>query len=101
MAAQTVRIDLAARDAAVSDINRMTEDAWNYINGELQNLVNNFSSWWIGDAYNAFKLDFDITKAKFKTDIYEELIAYKNNLDRAVTAQSQQDASNAGQININ
>ena len=99
--AQTVRIDLAQKDAAVADIANKAEDAWNYINSELQNLVTNFSSWWIGDAYNSFKQDFDVTKSKFKTDIYDEILAYKNNLDKAVVAQSQQDTSNASSININ
>ena len=99
--AQTVRIDLAQKDAAVADIANKAEDAWNYINSELQNLVTNFQSWWIGDAYNSFKQDFDITKTKFKSDIYDEIIAYKGNLEKAVTAQSQQDVSNAGAININ
>lgn len=99
--ADRVRINLAERDAAVADINSKAEDAWAYINGELTSLVNSFESWWEGDAYNSFKQDFEITKSKFRTDIYEEIKAYTQNLDKAVTAQSQQDTSNASAVKIN
>jgi uncharacterized protein YukE len=99
--AATVRISLQEKQSAVSDIRSKAEDAWSYINGELSSLVTNFESWWIGEAYNRFKEDFETTKSKFKVDIYEEIRTYADNLDSAVTAQSEQDVSNAGQIGIN
>ena len=76
--ALTVRIDINAKDAAVTDIQKKAEDAWSYISNELQNIVTNFSKWWIGDAYESFKQDFETTKQKFYEDIYEEI---KNKYD--------------------
>ena len=99
--ADRVRINLAERDSAVKDINAQAEAAWTKINSELQSIVTGFSSWWEGDAYQSFIADFNATKAKFKTDIYDELKIYATNLQKAVTAQSQQDTSNAGAIKIN
>jgi len=99
--AERVRINLAEKNAAVADLNAKAEDALNYINGELSSLVSSLSSWWEGDAYNAFKQDFEITKSKFRTDIYDEIKAYTHNLDQAVESQSQQDTSNAGAVKIN
>ena len=96
-----VRINLAEKTKAVNDLKRQAEDAWSYINNELSNIIKNFSSWWEGDAYNAFKQDWEITKTKFKSDIYEEIKAYAANLNTAVEAQSQQDTSNVGSIKIN
>jgi uncharacterized protein YukE len=99
--ADKVRINLAEKNAAVADLNAKAEDAWNYINGELSSLVVSFANWWEGDAYNAFKQDFELTKNKFRTDIYEEIKAYTKNLDTAVESQSEQDVSNAGAVKIN
>ena len=99
--AGTVRIDKQRKDRAVADLKTKADDAWNYITGDLSNLVKNFSSWWIGDAYETFKKDFETTKQKFKTDIYEEILAYRTNLDKAVIAQGDQDTSNARKISIN
>ena len=99
--ADTVRINLAEKNAAVADIKNKAEDAWSYINNELSSLITNFSSWWEGDAFNAFKEDWEITKTKFKTDIYEEIKTYADNLDKAVEAQSQQDTSNASAVKLN
>ena len=99
--ADRVRINLAEKNTAVADINNKAEDAWNYINGELSSLVTSFAGWWEGDAYNSFKDDFEITKTKFRAEIYDEIKAYTQNLDKAVEAQSQQDTSNAGAVKIN
>ena len=99
--AERVRINLAEKNTAVADLKNKAEEAWNYINNELSSLVTNFSSWWEGDAYNAFKEDWETTKGKFRTDIYEEIKIYAQNLDTAVQAQSEQDTSNAGPIKIN
>ena len=99
--AERVRINLAEKTTAVNDMKAKAEDTYNYINNELSSLVTSFQSWWEGDAFNAFQQDFNTTKGKFKTDIYDEIIAYANNLNSAVEAQSTQDTSNAGSININ
>lgn len=99
--AERVRINLAEKNAAVADINAKAEDAMNYINGELSSLVTSFASWWEGDAYNSFKEDFETTKRKFQTDIYDEIKAYTDNLNKAVDAQSEQDTSNATAVKTN
>ena len=99
--AERVRINLAEKDNAVRDLRSKADDAWSYIENELSSLVTSFSSWWEGDAYKAFEEDWRATKAKFKQDIYEEILAYAQNLDTAVAAQSEQDTSNVGSIRIN
>ena len=99
--AERGRINLAEKTTAVNDLITKADDAWNYIDNELSNLVTAFASWWEGDAYKAFIEDWNATKNKFKTDIYEEIKAYAKNLDTAVEAQSQQDVSNVGSIKIN
>ena len=99
--AGTVRIEKTKKDTAVRELKTKADDAWDYITGDLTKLVNSFSSWWIGDAYETFKKDFETTKQKFKTDIYQEILTYRDNLDKAVAAQAEQDTSNAGKISIN
>jgi uncharacterized protein YukE len=99
--AERVRINLSEAQNATSDLNTKAQDALDYINGELSALVTSFDSWWEGDAYNSFKDDFEATKRTFRTDIYDEILAYTRNLTTAVEAQAQQDTSNAGAIKIN
>jgi uncharacterized protein YukE len=99
--ADVVRIALDEGQSAVSDIRTKADEIMTYINSELSNLILNFSSWWEGDAYNAFKVDWDATKQIFRSKIYDEIRTYADNLDTAVKAQSEQDVSNAGAITIN
>lgn len=99
--ADRVRINLAEKNEVIQRMQSLADETWNKIDGELTNLVLNYAQWWEGDAYERFKEDFKITKQKFRETIYDEIIAYKNNLDKAVEAQSQQDTSNAGKIGIN
>ena len=100
MAADRISINVAEKDRVVSDMNAQAEEMLSYINGELSNMVNNFSSWWEGDAYQSFLQDFNATKERFKKEIYDEIKTYSNNLNTAVNAQQQQDTSNASSIKI-
>ncbi|MDR2357142.1 MAG: hypothetical protein LBD92_03515 [Oscillospiraceae bacterium] len=99
--ADVVRIALDEGQRAVTDIRTKADEIIQYIDSQLSQLITNFSGWWEGDAYNAFLEDWNATKAVFRSKIYDEIIAYSNNLDTAVKSQSEQDISNAGAIKIN
>ena len=99
--AERVRINLAEKDAAVADIRARANAALEYINNELSSMVAGFANWWEGDAYNAFREDFEASKRKFYKDIYEETMTYADNLNKAVESQLQQDLSIAGTVKTN
>ena len=99
--ADRVRVDSAERDAAVAKLRNLVDELRSYINTDVNNTVNSMSSWWIGAAYEAFKNDFNTTKTVLEKQVLAELEDYINRLDKAVTAQIEQDTQNAGNIGIN
>ena len=99
--ADRVRVDSAERDAAVAKLRNLVEELRGYINTDVNNTVQSMSSWWIGAAYEAFKNDFGTTKTVLEKQVLAELEDYINRLDKAVTAQIEQDTQNAGNIGIN
>ncbi len=70
------------------------ESARTYIQSQVTNEVNNMSSWWVGQAYEAFKSDFNKTKTVFTKQIIDEIITYANNLEKAALAQKVIDDEN-------
>ena len=99
--ADKIRVDHAKGIEASAELKRLAQDAQDYIDGELTRTISDFGSWWEGDAFNKFKSDFELTKSKFRQEIYDEIIAYANNLETAVKAQQQQDTANSNAIGIN
>lgn len=99
--ADVVRVESGRRDQAVARMKNLTEELRSYIRNEVNATVMNMSSWWIGDAYEHFKEDFGTTKEVLEKQVLQELEDYIARLDKAVTAQIQQDTQNAGNIGIN
>ena len=99
--ADMVRIDQQECAAAVSNLRNKVDQLRSYINSDVNNTVESMGSWWIGDAYNSFKEDFNQTKQILEKQVIQEIEDYISRLEKAVRAQAEQDISNAGSIGIN
>ncbi|MBQ7039521.1 MAG: hypothetical protein IJN39_03030 [Clostridia bacterium] len=99
--ADMVRIDQQQCAAAVTDLRNKINQLRSYINSDVNSTVQSMSAWWIGDAYNSFRDDFEQTKQILEKQVIQELEDYISRLEKAVAAQAEQDISNAGSIGIN
>ena len=99
--ADMVRIDQQQCAAAAADLRSKLNQLRSYITVDVNNTVQSMSSWWIGDAYNCFREDFERTKDVLEKQVMQEVEDYISRLEKAVAAQAEQDTSNAGSIGIN
>jgi uncharacterized protein YukE len=99
--ADMVRIDQQECAASVARLKGKLDELRGYMASEVNNTVQSMSSWWIGDAYNSFVDDFKRTQDILEKQVMQEVDDYINRLEKAVAAQAEQDASNAGSIGIN
>lgn len=99
--ADRVRIDKQECATAAGNLEKNVAQLRQYIQSDVNATVQGMASWWIGDAYEAFKEDFEKTKQILEERVFQQIDDYIVRLKRAVEAQEAQDTDNSQRIGVN
>ncbi len=99
--ADIVRLSKDEMETSAARMESKLDALRNHINQKVQSTVSSMDSWWIGNAYEAFKADYNTTKTVLESKVMAEIEDYISRLRKAVNEQIAQDEQNSGTIGIN